>query len=173
MTDAQMVPPAGTPITPPPGWHPDPTITGQLRYWDGAQWSEHTSPIPEAPAAPVEQTDPREFVIAVTTDSVPGREITDVLGVVSGSWMGDQGGLLGQLAFKRSASPGGVKLGIIPGGGMEAALQAQLIMLGSAMEIGADAVVGIRLQSTNRPGPGPFGLEGMAYGTAVRLSSQD
>ncbi|WP_205474457.1 RDD family protein [Nocardioides sp. SYSU D00038] len=31
----------------PGGWHPDPTQPGQLRWWDGTRWTEHT-----APAAP-------------------------------------------------------------------------------------------------------------------------
>lgn len=26
------------------GWHPDPIIAGQLRYWDGNRWTEHTHP---------------------------------------------------------------------------------------------------------------------------------
>lgn len=26
----------------PAGWHPDPIVAGQLRYWDGARWTEHT-----------------------------------------------------------------------------------------------------------------------------------
>jgi uncharacterized RDD family membrane protein YckC len=38
-------------VTSPPGWHPDPRPAepGQpplLRYWDGAQWTEHTSGVP-------------------------------------------------------------------------------------------------------------------------------
>lgn len=28
---------------PPPGWHPDPYRRYQLRYWDGARWSQHVS----------------------------------------------------------------------------------------------------------------------------------
>src|SRR6478735_6899106 len=44
---------------PPAGWYPD--GTGQVRYWDGAAWTEHVqpaqpevpAPAPAAPAAPV------------------------------------------------------------------------------------------------------------------------
>lgn len=40
-------PPTSAPVVsaappPPPGWHPDPTGQSRLRYWDGAQWTEHT-----------------------------------------------------------------------------------------------------------------------------------
>lgn len=34
-----------------PGWYPDPSgQPGQFRFWDGAQWSQQTSPDPTAPA---------------------------------------------------------------------------------------------------------------------------
>lgn len=36
--------PVPQPAQPPAGWHPDPTTPGQLRYWDGAQWTEHVHP---------------------------------------------------------------------------------------------------------------------------------
>lgn len=32
------------------GWHPDPEQPGQLRYWDGSQWTEHRQPA--GPTAP-------------------------------------------------------------------------------------------------------------------------
>ncbi|RZU66934.1 uncharacterized protein DUF2510 [Microterricola gilva] len=37
------------------GWYADPQDAAQLRWWDGARWSDHTAPVPEpvAPAAPV------------------------------------------------------------------------------------------------------------------------
>ena len=35
-------------------WHPAPDRPGYLRYWDGAQWTEHYSPVP----APVEAATP-------------------------------------------------------------------------------------------------------------------
>jgi len=42
-------------VTSQPGWHPDPVPPQpgqppQLRYWDGARWTEHTAPA-QAPAA--------------------------------------------------------------------------------------------------------------------------
>jgi hypothetical protein len=30
------------PLLPPPGWHADPSGQHQLRWWDGARWSDHT-----------------------------------------------------------------------------------------------------------------------------------
>ena len=30
------------------GWFPDPAEPGLLRYWDGAQWTAHTAPMPQA-----------------------------------------------------------------------------------------------------------------------------
>lgn len=35
----------------PAGWHPDPHVSGQQRYWDGVQWTQQTKS--EPPAAPV------------------------------------------------------------------------------------------------------------------------
>ncbi|MEM8922454.1 MAG: DUF2510 domain-containing protein [Actinomycetota bacterium] len=37
----------GSPV---PGWYPDPQNAAQLRYWDGAQWTEAVSPVQPAPA---------------------------------------------------------------------------------------------------------------------------
>lgn len=37
----------------PQGWYADPHQPAQLRWWDGAQWSEHTAPLGQAPAAAV------------------------------------------------------------------------------------------------------------------------
>jgi len=30
-------------VTPPPSWAPDPTLRHELRYWDGARWTDHVS----------------------------------------------------------------------------------------------------------------------------------
>jgi uncharacterized protein DUF2510/HIRAN domain-containing protein len=43
---------------PSPGWLHDPQVPGQLRYWDGGRWTEHTAPVTAAPALPAAQTVP-------------------------------------------------------------------------------------------------------------------
>lgn len=38
---ATTAPPAAA--APPAGWHSDPTLRHEQRYWDGAQWTEHVA----------------------------------------------------------------------------------------------------------------------------------
>lgn len=40
---AVAIPPPRAPIATPAGWHRDPHGRHELRYWDGARWTEHVS----------------------------------------------------------------------------------------------------------------------------------
>lgn len=54
------------PTTPTPGWYDD--GTGQQRYWDGAQWTEHTAPLAQ-PATSVSSAE--QQASAGTTPAAP------------------------------------------------------------------------------------------------------
>lgn len=43
---------------PPAGWQPDPSVPGQLRYWDGTQWTQHVQPAATPPAGATPPTPP-------------------------------------------------------------------------------------------------------------------
>jgi hypothetical protein len=43
----------GTPQSAPRAdWYPDPSAPGQVRFWDGAAWTEHVKPVPAVPVMP-------------------------------------------------------------------------------------------------------------------------
>jgi hypothetical protein len=43
-----------------PGWYADPGDPSQLRYWDGARWTERTAPLQSEPPAPAPAGQPRK-----------------------------------------------------------------------------------------------------------------
>ena len=47
---AEVLAAATAVAAPPPGWYPDPS--GQVRWWDGWQWTQHAGAPPAGPAAP-------------------------------------------------------------------------------------------------------------------------
>ncbi len=47
-TPAPSAPDPAAATVPAAGWYADPAGTGQLRYWDGAAWTDHLSAVPAA-----------------------------------------------------------------------------------------------------------------------------
>ncbi len=41
-----------TETTAPAAWYTDPEVAGQLRYWDGARWTEQVAPAMAARRSP-------------------------------------------------------------------------------------------------------------------------
>ena len=54
--------------SPPSGWYPDPYGRHEMRYWDGARWTEHVAdggapkvdPVPSESYIPQVQVDPEQ-----------------------------------------------------------------------------------------------------------------
>lgn len=61
---------------PSPAWFHDPRISGQLRYWDGRRWTEHTAPMAGAPAVPTAQAVPASSVIRGVAGETSRRAAT-------------------------------------------------------------------------------------------------
>lgn len=76
-----------TPL-PAPGWYGDPQDPTQLRYWDGAKWTDQVRPMVTAQSPGEIGAPPAQYsgppVLVVTTNDLPGYRITGVVGEVSG-----------------------------------------------------------------------------------------
>jgi hypothetical protein len=66
--------------TTPPGWYPDPWAPGAMRWWDGTQWSAHSTPKPPASGPS------RGAVIALSVAGVVGVIAVLVLLGVTGAF---------------------------------------------------------------------------------------
>lgn len=70
------------------GWFPDPLRPGAIRFWseDLGQWTGRTRRQDDSTAGPTEALPhaiPVRESMIVTTETIPGFEITDVLGIVT------------------------------------------------------------------------------------------
>lgn len=66
---------SGQPPTP-AGWYPDPQGQAAQRYWDGSQWTDHTSDVPTAAAT-------GGAAISATSDTGMAQ-LTHILGLLTG-----------------------------------------------------------------------------------------
>ena len=103
-------------------------------------------------------------MIISTTDSVPGKEIHEILGIVEGTAVKTRGMGKDFRAIGRSMAGGDLPYSAEL---MEQSRQAAMaVMIQQAQELKADAVVCVRFQSAAVMGGA---AEVLAYGTAVRL----
>lgn len=105
-----------------------------------------------------------ENILITTTDTVAGREVTEVLGLVKGSTIRTRHIGSDIVAGLKSIVGGEVKGYVIAFN--DARTEATQRMLKEAQALGANAVVGTRY-STSQIMTG--GAEILAYGTAVKL----
>ena len=104
-------------------------------------------------------------MILVTTNTVPGREIADCLGLVKGSTVRAKHIGSDIVAGFRNLVGGEVReYAALLTGAREQAIDR---MAAEARRMGADAVVGLRLETSTIT---QAASEVMAYGTAVRLA---
>ncbi len=112
---------------------------------------------------PVTELDPR--VSLMNSTEVPGREITDILGLVQGHtvfaiWLGKDLSALIRLILGGELTEYTEMMG-------RARTLAANRMVAQAAEMGADAIINVRYMTTSVVGSA---AELLAYGTAVKLS---
>ena len=54
-----------------PGWYADPTGQAGVRWWDGAQWTSHSAPLPTGQAGSASPGEPRPRIPDATRISTP------------------------------------------------------------------------------------------------------
>ncbi|WP_172294869.1 YbjQ family protein [Pseudoruegeria sp. HB172150] len=104
-------------------------------------------------------------VLLVTTDGIPGREVAEVLGLVRGSTVRAKHVGTDIVAGLRNLVGGEVReYASLLAGSREQAIDR---MIDEAIQLGADAVIAVRLQTSMIQ---QGASEVLAYGTAVRLA---
>ncbi|MFC1694476.1 YbjQ family protein, partial [Candidatus Latescibacterota bacterium] len=110
-------------------------------------------------------TEPDRTVLLLNSTAVPGREITEILGLVQGHtvfaiWLGKDLSALLKLILGGELTEYTEMMG-------KARAAATSRMIAQAAEMGADAIINIRYMTTSVVGSA---AELLAYGTAVKLS---
>ena len=103
-------------------------------------------------------------MIVSTTESVPGREVVEILGLVTGNIV--QARNIGRDIQAGLRSVVGGKVGVYSEMLAEARAEATRLMIGDAENLNADAVVNVRY-TTSAISQGMSEI--LAYGTAVKL----
>jgi uncharacterized protein YbjQ (UPF0145 family) len=154
-----------------PGWYPDPQAPGQVRYWDGAAWTEHVQPGGDEgdEESRVEELRDSSFF---TSDLSPGELLLlaeagfEPLGVVSGT-------AIYQIGFEASRWTENGEIAALSKAmlrGRELALERAA---DDAAELGADGVVSLRAKVGGYEWA-PNMAEFVVIGTAVRrLDGED
>ena len=108
---------------------------------------------------------PRKWIIISTTDSIPGYEINEIKGIVSGTSVRARFFGKDLIAIGRVLIGGEIPeyANMIRDARKDVVLRA----MANAQVLGADAILGLRMESTAQIVPGTVEL--FAYGTAVTL----
>jgi uncharacterized protein YbjQ (UPF0145 family) len=158
------------------GWYPDPDSLLKDRFWSGTGWTDRTrsglAPSPEALTESLAESGgaaierPWRFVSITTSPDLPATRLTEHLGEVVGVTVRARNMLSDFGAGVRNMVGGEVKTYT----DMLAVAHREALdrLRESAWELGADAVVSMRM-TTNSMIDGI--LEVVAYGAAVRTSA--
>ena len=178
--------PEPAPQTTAAGWYPDPQDARLLRYWDGSQWTGHTSPAQPADGSPA-QAAPSAMaesapgtvgaplasyhgppILITTMNDLPGYEIEEVYGEVFGLIVRARNAFSNIGASFRTFTGGEAKgyTQLLH----DSRLEATARLRDSAQQVGANAIIAMRFDCNE---VADIMSEVAAYGTAVKVRKLD